>query len=68
MILIKVLNCKFQDRPNQNTTFVIWKDEYAPLTEEEVDEAWILANFSRIKPRNVTQQKNTTVKIEARRK
>jgi len=67
MIVIKISNCVHQDRRNQNTTFIIWKRDYSPLTEDEVTEGWVMENIELIKPKGVETQKNTSVKILSKR-
>jgi hypothetical protein len=62
MIAIKILNCVHQGRRNQNTTFTIHsKDTGKPI--ELLNEEWVLANLTELKPIGVELQKNTSVKI-----
>lgn len=64
MIVVKILNCRHQNRSNQNTTFVIYRDKYKPLRDFDVDENWVMENFNNVKPKDVELQKNTTIKID----
>ena len=61
MVIVKVTNCVFNGRKNQNTTF--WFSEYDfGFRLGYVTEEWISNNIEKIKP-NIKVQKCTKIKI-----
>jgi hypothetical protein len=65
MVIVKVKNCKYQGRKNQNTTFLFSQRDYGFLKDEIVTLEWVLENLNTIK-KDIEKQHNTTIKIEQR--
>ncbi len=59
MILVKVLNCNYKGRNNQNTSFWFVSKNYDSF---EFNENWILSNLE-ILNKDIKKQNNTKVKI-----
>lgn len=62
MVTVKVKNCKYQGRNNQNTTFFFSERNYGFLKNEIVTAEWVLVNLSIIK-KDIEKQNNTKIEI-----
>ncbi len=67
MIVVKVLNCNYQGRSNQNTTFLLDQYSYGFKKGEFPDENWVLENIESFEGVQIKKEKNTKVVIENRR-
>ena len=62
MTTIKVTNCTYKDRKNQNTTFFFSEIEFGFGKGDVITEQWIIDNLNKIK-KDILPQKDTKVKI-----
>lgn len=63
MVIVKVKNCKYQGRNNQNTTFFFSKRNYGFTKDEIVTPEWVLENINILK-KDIQKQNNTIIEIE----
>jgi hypothetical protein len=61
-MIIRVLNCNYQNRPNQNTTISINKRELGFQLSDIVSEDYLLHNIETIVP-HIFKQRDTKIKI-----
>jgi hypothetical protein len=61
-MIIRVLNCNYQNRPNQNTTISINKRELGFQLSDIVSEDYLLHNIETIVP-HIIKQRDTKIKI-----
>ena len=63
MITVKVKNCKYKNRNNQNTNFFFSERNYGFDKDEIVTADWVLQNLSIIK-KDIEKQNNTKIEIK----
>ena len=63
MITVKVKNCKYKNRNNQNTTFFFSERNYGFDKDEIVTADWVLQNLSIIK-KDIEKEKKTKIELE----
>ena len=65
MVTVKLKNCIYQNRKNQNTTFWFSERKYGFNKGDTVSEEWVLDNLELLTA-DIKRQKDTKIQIEQR--
>jgi hypothetical protein len=63
MVTVKIKNCKYKGRNNQNTTFFFSERNYGFVKGDIVTPDWVLKNLNIIQ-KDIEKQHNTKIEIE----